>query len=1074
MTLKKVGVILVAEDGDAYLKTLDQASDATEKMGQSAQNTAKKSSAFTSFFDEANESVKDFAKNIPLAALSQLGTFLMDSVGAAGDFEAAIGRFGAITGESGAKVAEFSDLFLQMGQDTQYSAQQAADAAVELAKGGLTPAAIAGGALADALNLASAGELELATAAEITAKQLGVWSSAGVTSTDVANLLSQAANASTVGVDDLAMGLANVGGVAKAAGLNFQETVQTMALIAPGFSSAADAGTSFKTLLANLIPSSDSAISAFKQLGLMTQDGANKFYDAQGAFIGMEKATQLLSTATQGLTDQQKNQLLTMAFGSDAIRAATQLADAGAKGYTAMGTSMAGVGTAADQAKARQVGYNNAMEQMRGSLETLQIVIGQKLLPALTDAAKGLTVMVNGLIKVANAVSQFAGRADKLEEFHQTVIKGADGWDQYSTSVDKANDQIPFYMDKIWKLNRQQYEFSQTLIASGMSLENSQIMTEKAREASMQLELVMQKLTDTSPQMASAIDSVSSEYIALSIAGGNWKTQADLIMTRFAQTGDINQYTSAIKELEAQYKTASLASGVQGGGFSASLQQLGLDSGVTSTSMAGLADAAMRYATIAPMATESTTALGTSAVTANGDMDALYKTLDAIDKKGNEAFGKSIESRLKYQSDSQSAASAHNAKLLALQTEYDSATTTKARESVAQKIADENVGYTESKTAREIAYANEKLAQQAHLGEMLIEHMIVWGKINNVSSERIAIITGEIANKYGVAKDSVVLSYADMTTKSEEWALGTETSAAGAVNSMLQTQDAAANAAARQTQIRDQMIADLVAQKEAGVISIDEYNAKINEIPKEVITKYELEVETAKLIASAGVARAEAERQGYGVGTALSGGISSGVEAGIPAIVAAAGQAVQAAYEEARRSAGIRSPSRLFEEGIGIPMADGVINGFIDGMETGKSALGAAIDGIGSAGTEKARKWSKAIADEFLAGIAAQADALANGRDTGGSRGGFGGMFPGRAGGGDVNAGSPYWVGETGQRELFMPGTSGSIAPPAQAAQIMSSYSVNNANNYNYAPTYGSAPRSPEYDFLMMQMRAQL
>jgi hypothetical protein len=52
-------------------------------------------------------------------------------------------------------------------------------------------------------------------AAEIVAKQLGVWGETGVTAADVADLLASAANASTVNVEELALGLANVGGSAK-------------------------------------------------------------------------------------------------------------------------------------------------------------------------------------------------------------------------------------------------------------------------------------------------------------------------------------------------------------------------------------------------------------------------------------------------------------------------------------------------------------------------------------------------------------------------------------------------------------------------------------------------------------------------------------------------------------------------------------------------------------------------------------------------------------------------------------------------------------------------------------------
>jgi hypothetical protein len=43
------------------------------------------------------------------------------------------------------------------------------------------------------------------------------------------------------------------------------------------------------------------------------------------------------------------------------------------------------------------------------------------------------------------------------------------------------------------------------------------------------------------------------------------------------------------------------------------------------------------------------------------------------------------------------------------------------------------------------------------------------------------------------------------------------------------------------------------------------------------------------------------------------------------------------------------------------------------------------------------------------------------------------GRFSGRQHGGPVSAGTPYWVGEGGKAELFVPRTSGTIVPAGQA-----------------------------------------
>lgn len=388
------------------------------------------------------------------AALAGLGAA---AVSTAGNFESTMNSFSSVTGsavaEAGLSLDDFEQKFLDLGASTAFSAQQAAEAAVALAKGGIPVASIMADATDATLGLAAAGQLELGPAADIVAKQLGVWAETGVTAAQVADQLAQAANASTVDVDELALGLANVGGSAKVAGVDFGDLTQTMALLSPNFSSAADAGTSLKTMLQRLIPTTDPAKAAMKDLGLYALDteramallrtngfepmsgsaqdieaafstmidatttakkgteehqkaldaalesmSSSVFYDAQGNFVGMAEAAGLLKTATQGLSEEQKSLAFNTIFGSDAIRAAAAIAGAGTEGFNAVGVSMGNAGTAAEQAAKLNQGFAFALDSLKGTLETIGIVIGGALLP-------GITSFINdGLLPAGNAV----------------------------------------------------------------------------------------------------------------------------------------------------------------------------------------------------------------------------------------------------------------------------------------------------------------------------------------------------------------------------------------------------------------------------------------------------------------------------------------------------------------------------------------------------------------------------------------------------------------------------------------------------------------------------------------------
>ena len=329
-----------------------------------------------------------FALGGLVAVTAAVGALGASSLSVAADFESASATFKSVAGGSlqaaGFSLEDVKNKALEMGAVTQFSAAQAQEAMINLAKGGVPVADIMGQATQATLDLAAAGEVELATAADIVSKQLGVWGDTGVQAAQVSNLLAQAANASTVDVEELALGLANVGGVAKVSGVRFQDMTQTMALLAPGFSSASDAGTSFKTFLLSLSPTAKPAQDAMRQLGLITADGANAFYNADGSMRSMGEVAQILQGALAGLSEQQQATYLKTIFGTDAFRAAAMIAQAGSAGFDAMGQSMAAAGTAADQAAIRNATFKFAWDSLLGTLETIQIVIGSALLPVLT------------------------------------------------------------------------------------------------------------------------------------------------------------------------------------------------------------------------------------------------------------------------------------------------------------------------------------------------------------------------------------------------------------------------------------------------------------------------------------------------------------------------------------------------------------------------------------------------------------------------------------------------------------------------------------------------------------------
>jgi phage tail tape-measure protein len=146
---------LVVAGEDQASAPLGKAKGAVDGLGDSSSKSAPQIKGFAEIATGALRRVGEIGADAALGAAGAIASFVSSSVSQAGDFEAGMNRFSAVVGsslgESGKTVGDFQQLFLDMGAQTSYSAAQAQDAAINLAKGGIDPATLAAGGLEAAL-----------------------------------------------------------------------------------------------------------------------------------------------------------------------------------------------------------------------------------------------------------------------------------------------------------------------------------------------------------------------------------------------------------------------------------------------------------------------------------------------------------------------------------------------------------------------------------------------------------------------------------------------------------------------------------------------------------------------------------------------------------------------------------------------------------------------------------------------------------------------------------------------------------------------------------------------------------
>jgi TP901 family phage tail tape measure protein len=342
---------------------------------------------------DSDEAIRKTGTGFTIAGAAIAGGLGL-AINSAADFEKGLSGIQAVSGASAAEMEVVRKKALQLGADTAFSASDASSAIEELVKAGISIPDVMNGAADATVALAAAGGVDLPQAATIASNAMNQFGLSAKELPGIADKIAGAANASAIDVTDMGTSMAQVGAVAHLAGLSFDDTALAITAMGNAGIKGSDAGTSLKTMLSNLQPSTKKAAGVMKELGIITKDGSNQFYDAKGNVKSMADIAGVLQGALKGMSSAQKQAALQTMFGSDAIRAAAVISEQGAGGMNKLTASINKV-KAADVAKTRLNNLSGQVEQLKGSTETLAIGLGSVFIPILNKIVGVLTNVVN-------------------------------------------------------------------------------------------------------------------------------------------------------------------------------------------------------------------------------------------------------------------------------------------------------------------------------------------------------------------------------------------------------------------------------------------------------------------------------------------------------------------------------------------------------------------------------------------------------------------------------------------------------------------------------------------------------
>lgn len=304
------------------------------------------------------------------------------------DFDKQMSVVAAQGAEAKASLDELRSAAVKAGADTMFSAGEAAQGITALMKAGVAASNVIHGGLAGALDLAAAGGMDVASAAEDMATALSQFEMDGSQASHVADLLAAGANKAQGDVSDMAMALAQGGLVAKQTGLTIEETTGALTAFASAGLLGSDAGTSLKTMLQRLTPQSAEAQKQFDKLGISA-------YDSQGNFVGLAKFAGQLKDKLSGYSPEARNAALATMFGSDAVRAASVLYEEGADGIQKWIDAINEQGFAQRQAAEMTNNLSGDLERLSGSIDTVFIQSGSGANDVLRQMTQGAEAFVD-------------------------------------------------------------------------------------------------------------------------------------------------------------------------------------------------------------------------------------------------------------------------------------------------------------------------------------------------------------------------------------------------------------------------------------------------------------------------------------------------------------------------------------------------------------------------------------------------------------------------------------------------------------------------------------------------------
>lgn len=328
------------------------------------------------------------------------------------DFDDALKRTQALTGATATQSMELEKQARDLGATTAFTASQVAIAQGNMGQAGLKVNQILE-ATPGILALASAGQVDLASATDMSISALNIFGLEASKATHVADLLATAQANSTGNTQWFSTAIQNAGANAKTLGYTLEDTLAILGAMAPAFKDGGSAGTSLNAILRDLNKN-------MNRQGQIMLNGKKVTIAQNGEMLSMSQIIANVDKATKNLTKTQKYQALATVLGDEAIRGFNVLLGAGADEITRYDNIMdSATGTAKKMSDIMESGIGGAIRELESVMEGIVLNIVSTFEPTILRMLDNITdtlTFLNKAITLMNTNDPFEKMAKSMEE----------------------------------------------------------------------------------------------------------------------------------------------------------------------------------------------------------------------------------------------------------------------------------------------------------------------------------------------------------------------------------------------------------------------------------------------------------------------------------------------------------------------------------------------------------------------------------------------------------------------------------------------------------------------------------